>query len=66
MSPRVLVVGGAGSGRDIPVEEGLRRVGDRVMLVADASLARKRLGGQSSYPAPEDIIAQAWHWECSR
>jgi len=51
------------TGRDITVLEGERRSGDPARLVADASLARSKLGWQPNYPDLATIVAHAWQWE---
>lgn len=50
------------TGHDIPAIEGERRPGDPPELVADASLAREKLGWTPKYTHPEQIIATAWAW----
>jgi UDP-glucose 4-epimerase len=51
------------SGRDIPVRDAPRRVGDPARLVADATLASRRLGWRPRYPDLDSVIAHAWGWE---
>lgn len=51
------------TGRKITVVEGERRSGDPARLVADASLARQKLGWQPKYPQLETIVSHAWQWE---
>ena len=51
------------TGRPIPVVEGARRPGDPARLVADATLARQRLGWQPRYASLDTIVAHAWGWE---
>jgi UDP-glucose 4-epimerase len=51
------------TGRLIPVVEGARRPGDPARLVADATLARQRLGWQPRYASLDTIVAHAWGWE---
>ena len=51
------------TGRPIPVVEGPRRPGDPARLVADATLARQRLGWQPRYASLDTIVAHAWGWE---
>lgn len=51
------------TGRGIPVVDGPRREGDPPVLVADARLARERLGWQPRFADLETIVAHAWAWE---
>ena len=51
------------TGRSIAVVDGARRPGDPAALVADAALARQRLGWDPQYADLETIIGHAWHWE---
>ncbi|NWG87680.1 MAG: UDP-glucose 4-epimerase GalE [Hydrogenophilaceae bacterium] len=51
------------TGRDIPVQDSLRRDGDPARLVADAGLAVQALGWRPVYPELDTIIAHAWGWE---
>ena len=51
------------TGRSIPVVEGPRRPGDPARLVADAALARQRLGWQPRHAELDTIVAHAWRWE---
>jgi UDP-glucose 4-epimerase len=51
------------TGRPIPVVEGPRRPGDPARLVADATLARQRLGWQPRHAELDTIVAHAWGWE---
>jgi UDP-glucose 4-epimerase len=53
------------TGRNIEVVEQARREGDPPRLVADATLARTRLGWVPRSPGLDDIIADAWRWERS-
>ena len=46
----------------IPETVGPRRPGDPPELVADASLARQRLGWQPRYIELVDIVSTAWRW----
>jgi len=50
------------TGRSIPVVEGPRRPGDPPCLVADAAIAKNRLGWQPQYDELKPIIATAWDW----
>jgi UDP-glucose 4-epimerase len=50
------------TGHEIPAIEGERRPGDPPELVADASLAKEKLGWIPKYTDPEQIIATAWAW----
>ncbi len=49
--------------RDIQVVDGPRRAGDPARLVADAQLAREKLGWSPRYADLATIIEHAWHWE---
>lgn len=51
------------TGAAIPVVMSERRPGDPARLVADASLARLKLGWQPQYPDLTTIISHAWQWE---
>jgi len=51
------------TGRKVPVVEGERRAGDPAVLVADASLARERLGWAPQYGDLATIVEHAWNWE---
>ena len=51
------------TGREIPVEIAKRRVGDPARLVADASLARKKLNWEPLFSSLETIVEHAWLWE---
>jgi UDP-glucose 4-epimerase len=51
------------TGRKIHVIEAPRRTGDPARLVADAQLARERLGWQPKYANLDTIIEHAWKWE---
>lgn len=59
----VIDTAGQVTGRDIKVVDRLRRLGDPARLVADASLARERLGWQPQYADLATIIEHAWKWE---
>ena len=50
------------SGRTIPVVEGPRRAGDPSRLIANAGLAKARLGWVPTYGELDRIIADAWRW----
>jgi UDP-glucose 4-epimerase len=50
------------SGRPIPVVEGPRRAGDPSRLIANAGLAKARLGWVPTYGELDRIIADAWRW----
>lgn len=54
------------TGRRVPVKYGERRAGDPARLVADARLARSKLGWQPRYADLDTIISHAWQWECRR
>lgn len=51
------------SGRKVKVVDAPRREGDPARLVADAQLARKRLGWSPAYCDLEIIVEHAWKWE---
>lgn len=51
------------TGKTIAVKDSPRRAGDPARLVADASLARQKLGWQPQYNDLETIIEHAWRWE---
>lgn len=53
------------TGQQIPVLIEDRRAGDPARLIADATFAHQHLGWKPKYPALEDMIAHAWHWEQS-
>ncbi|MDK2971695.1 MAG: UDP-glucose 4-epimerase [Candidatus Sumerlaeota bacterium] len=50
------------TGREITVVEGPRRAGDPSRLIADASLAKKRLGWAPRIPDLRQIVLDAWTW----
>jgi len=51
------------TGKDINVEIADARAGDPARLVADASLARKKLNWNPAFSSLETIIKHAWLWE---
>lgn len=51
------------TGRKIAVQYAPRRSGDPARLVADATLARQRLGWKPQYADLETIVEHAWRWE---
>lgn len=51
------------TGRDFSVVEDKKREGDPAVLVADSTLARKKLGWKPKYGELETIIETAWDWE---
>ncbi|OZB35678.1 MAG: UDP-glucose 4-epimerase GalE [Halothiobacillus sp. 14-56-357] len=53
------------TGKEIPVIISDRRPGDPARLIADATLAHQQLDWKPEYPALEDMITHAWHWEQS-
>ena len=53
------------TGKEIPVIISDRRPGDPARLIADATLAHPQLDWKPEYPALEDMITHAWHWEQS-
>ena len=54
------------TGQKITIQDAPRRQGDPARLIADASLARLKLGWEPRYPELATIIAHAWQWESSR
>ncbi len=54
------------TGCEMPVQDAPRREGDPARLVADATLAREKLGWQPRYADLDVIIAHAWRWEQRR
>ncbi|MEI7786405.1 MAG: UDP-glucose 4-epimerase GalE [Betaproteobacteria bacterium] len=53
------------TGRSVPVLQGPRRAGDPARLVADARLARQKLGWQPRLSDLHTIMSHAWQWEQS-
>ncbi|MCC6212398.1 MAG: UDP-glucose 4-epimerase GalE [Burkholderiales bacterium] len=53
------------AGRKIPVRMGPRRSGDPPALVANAGLARRKLGWKPGNRDLEAILATAWRWQRS-
>ena len=51
------------TGRKVPVVDAPRRSGDPARLVADARLAREKLGWQPQFADLTTIIEHAWRWE---
>ena len=51
------------TGRDFPVTEGPRRLGDPVEVVAEASRIRRELGWIPKLDDIETIVRHAWAWE---
>ena len=51
------------TGKPLHIVDGPRRAGDPARLVADAMLARRRLGWTPAYPDLSTIVAHAWNWE---
>lgn len=51
------------TGRNIPVIYSPRRLGDPARLVADARLAKQKLGWNPMYANLATIIEHAWRWE---
>jgi UDP-glucose 4-epimerase len=51
------------SGRKVKVVDAPRREGDPARLVADARLARQRLGWSPGYGELEILVEHAWKWE---
>lgn len=50
------------TGREIPVEYGVRRPGDPAVLFADAQKLRRELGWSPRYTEIDPIVATAWNW----
>lgn len=51
------------TGRDIPVNDGPRRAGDPVVLVASSSRITKALDWHPQHSSLDEIITSAWKWE---
>jgi UDP-glucose 4-epimerase len=51
------------TGRDFPVREGARRLGDPIAVVAEAKLIRERLGWEPKLDDIETIVRHAHAWE---
>jgi UDP-glucose 4-epimerase len=51
------------TGRRISVVDAPRRAGDPALLVADARLAREKLGWQPRFADLASIMEHAWRWE---
>jgi UDP-glucose 4-epimerase len=51
------------TGQKVPVVYGQRREGDPARLVADARLAREKLGWEPQFFDLATIIQHAWIWE---
>jgi UDP-glucose 4-epimerase len=51
------------TGRPITVRDAPRREGDPARLVADATLARQRLGWTPRFADLDTMVAHAWGWE---
>jgi UDP-glucose-4-epimerase GalE len=54
------------TGRPIPSKDSPRRAGDPPVLVADASLAKEKLGWVPALGSLEHIIGTAWAWHQKR
>ncbi|HCI12765.1 MAG: UDP-glucose 4-epimerase GalE [Gallionellales bacterium GWA2_60_142] len=54
------------TGRKIKIIDAPRREGDPAELVADSTLAQKKLGWLPCYAELETIIRHAWQWECKQ
>jgi UDP-glucose-4-epimerase GalE len=54
------------TGREVPVRDGPRRVGDPAILVADAAKARELLGWSTERSDLRSIVADAWRWHAQR
>lgn len=52
------------TGRDIAVQYAPRRPGDPARLVADSTLAQRRLDWRPQYAALDTLVEHAWRWEC--
>ncbi|HMP79098.1 MAG TPA: UDP-glucose 4-epimerase GalE [Pirellulaceae bacterium] len=53
------------TGHEIPAVIGPRRAGDPAELVANAQLAKQRLGWTPQIPELRDIVETAWRWHAS-
>jgi UDP-glucose 4-epimerase len=51
------------TGRPVPTDDAPRRAGDPAVLIADSSLAKRRLGWSPRYADLRTIVAHAWAWE---
>jgi len=51
------------TGRTVPVQESVRRLGDPAVLVGSSKKAHKILGWQPFYTSLDAIIATAWNWQ---
>lgn len=51
------------SGKDFPVREGARRLGDPVEVIAEANLIREKFGWAPRYDNIELIVQHALNWE---
>ncbi|MES2355964.1 MAG: UDP-glucose 4-epimerase GalE [Pseudomonadota bacterium] len=51
------------TGHPVPVVDNLRRAGDATRLIADSTLARKKLGWVPAYADLHNIVSDAWRWE---
>ncbi len=51
------------TGRPIEVRDAPRRDGDPARLVADATLARQKLGWQPQFAELDTMVQHAWNWE---
>ena len=54
------------TGRQLQVEEGLRRPGDPAWLVADPTRSRELLGWTPRISGLERIVEDAWRWELAQ
>ena len=54
------------TGCKIKIIDAPRRDGDPAVLVADSTLAKKRLGWVPTHENIETIIQHAWNWECKQ
>jgi len=54
------------TGREIRFNDAPRREGDPAELVADSTLAKKKLGWLPCYAELATIIRHAWQWECKQ
>ena len=63
---QVLAVVSAFAGRTVPFEFGPRRPGDPAALVADASLAGRKLGWRAEESSLAEIAGSAWIWHSER
>jgi UDP-glucose 4-epimerase len=59
---QVIAVARQVTGRDIPIVESPRRLGDPAILVASSDKIRRELGWTPQFPKLETTISSAWEW----